>query len=211
MAVVRVDQGHERPRVDEDQERFRLRLRLTRSFRNRSPVRSERSGGPPRTDPMTPRKASWRGLAVRDRGRRRAANLTASRTISDFVDPRSRARFSSSLSVSASIRTLIVISQLRNTQCITERPDVEMPFDVFRRLAIHPSSSPSSLGLRTAAFFVSSLAARGAGLPQSRIPPWSSRQLGIEQSSGETDGSSREKGSPDRRWSPERARQPDPL
>jgi hypothetical protein len=29
--------------------------------------------------------------------------------ISDFVDPRSRARFSRSLSVSASIRTLVVI------------------------------------------------------------------------------------------------------
>jgi hypothetical protein len=107
MAVVRVDEGHERPRVDEDQERFRLRSR--RSFRNRSPVRSERSGGPPRTDPMTPRKASWGGLGVRDRGPLRAANLTASRMISDFVDPRSRARFSRSLSVSASIRTLVVI------------------------------------------------------------------------------------------------------
>jgi len=56
MAVVRVDEGHQGPCVDEDQERFRLRSR--RSFRNRPPVRSERSGGPPRTDPMTPRKAS---------------------------------------------------------------------------------------------------------------------------------------------------------
>jgi hypothetical protein len=62
MAVVRVDESHQRTRVDEYQARVRLRerfrLRSSKSRRNRSPVLSDRSGGPPRTHPMTPRKAS---------------------------------------------------------------------------------------------------------------------------------------------------------
>jgi hypothetical protein len=56
MAVVRVDEGDQGSGVDEDQERLPLRSR--RSWRNRAPVPSERSDGPPLTDPITPRKAS---------------------------------------------------------------------------------------------------------------------------------------------------------
>jgi len=49
VLVIGIDQGDERPGVDEDQERFPRRLR---SAAKRRPVRSERLGLPPWTTPM---------------------------------------------------------------------------------------------------------------------------------------------------------------
>ncbi len=54
VPVVGVDQRNQRPGVNQNQESFLP----SSSRRNRSPVRSERSGGPPRTRPITTRKAS---------------------------------------------------------------------------------------------------------------------------------------------------------
>lgn len=56
VLIIRVDERHEGPGVDEYQECFLVGF--SKSRRNRSPVRSERFTGPPRTDPMIPRKAS---------------------------------------------------------------------------------------------------------------------------------------------------------
>ena len=49
MLVIRIDEGDERPGIDENQARFPQRLR---SAAKRRPVRSERFGLPPWTTPM---------------------------------------------------------------------------------------------------------------------------------------------------------------
>src|SRR5712691_7605864 len=108
MLVIGVDQGYEGARIDEDHRRGLL---FARCSRRRTPVRSDRFGGPPRTLPMR-----W-AMASYGRGRRAARDSsswarmwTASRTSSDLLRPFLRASRRRQASVLASSRTVIVIS-----------------------------------------------------------------------------------------------------
>src|SRR5687768_11806184 len=99
-----MDQSHERPGIHEHHGH---RLRFSCSMRrNPCPVLTERSGGPPLTQPIKSSAVSHGCCAFSDSSAWRARAPIASRTTSDLVRPFCRARRFSRVSVLRSTRTL---------------------------------------------------------------------------------------------------------